>query len=440
MVNYNLLFIMSISGSMVFLVYVISYPVMQRFSTPQWRYRQLKLTALFFLLPLPDWAFNRIHDLEIMFLNPQKHLSIQYLDFSKTILRDGSDFYIPLKIQLGYLSALITCIIAMVLFAYRIYRYWKGRKFILSDCNEISSAFFEERLSQLHLHRKIKFYCSAKIHSPFTLGIFRPVVIIPEDMKNDDGYHSSAISHELVHIKNWDMAVKMLGLLTICVHWFNPLSYLFYRELKVMCEICCDAAVIAGFEQNQKRQYFAAMLGVLKKPEYHHKMDFVLDFISGDYKIPQRRLKEMKFLKRKKRNVLAVCMMAVACLATLPASLAYAPPSGWEVDSIEDVAQGKISHEFTPDGVEPSARFQIQPLPCDNFFTDENGNIYEITEPQVNKKVCAHSYVTGTDTEHNKKSNGGCTVIVYSAKRCTKCGDIIRGEVLSEQSFKPCPH
>ena len=57
-----------------------------------------------------------------------------------------------------------------------------------------------------------------------------------------------------------------------------------------------------------------------------------------------------------------------------------------------------------------------------SYFTDENGTSYNVAIPDVaisEKKLCKHTYVSGTYTRHDKKTNGSCKVLKYQAQRCS---------------------
>ena len=78
----------------------------------------------------------------------------------------------------------------------------------------------------------------------------------------------------------------------------------------------------------------------------------------------------------------------------------------------------------------------------DNQFTDTDGNIYPLQDTMTANVYgnCSHTYVSGTMQEHSKNSDGSCVLITYSAKRCSKCGHVVKGNVLSEFKYTTCPH
>lgn len=84
-------------------------------------------------------------------------------------------------------------------------------------------------------------------------------------------------------------------------------------------------------------------------------------------------------------------------------------------------------------------REEMEALSYDDFFTDEEGQIYQVTK-NMSKAGCKHDYRTGTRQIHTKNSAGGCTVYYYYANRCTLCGNVVMGECYQTLTNKVCPH
>ena len=62
----NMFFVMSVSGTVVFIFYMLLFPLFERYFSLKWRYRILKLAMMFFLVPFPlckyyVWGFFYDH-------------------------------------------------------------------------------------------------------------------------------------------------------------------------------------------------------------------------------------------------------------------------------------------------------------------------------------------------------------------------------------------
>lgn len=70
----NLLFSMSLAGSLVFLVYLAFRPVAVRYFSSVWRYRMLKLALLFYLLPYQYFKYRYYEAFSSIFFHKQSCL------------------------------------------------------------------------------------------------------------------------------------------------------------------------------------------------------------------------------------------------------------------------------------------------------------------------------------------------------------------------------
>ncbi len=64
------------------------------------------------------------------------------------------------------------------------------------------------------------------ISTPLTYGVWRPVILVPEDFSAlEPDKQRQMLFHELAHIRHKDVLTKAFLLLTLAVHWFNPLVW-----------------------------------------------------------------------------------------------------------------------------------------------------------------------------------------------------------------------
>lgn len=99
--------------------------------------------------------------------------------------------------------------------------------------------------------------------SPFTAGIFRPVIYMPQntDWDNTD-FLSYILEHEYIHIRRFDPIFKLLLTLSVCLHWFNPLVWTMYFLANRDIELACDEAVLQAFGMNQKSCYARILISM----------------------------------------------------------------------------------------------------------------------------------------------------------------------------------
>lgn len=101
-------------------------------------------------------------------------------------------------------------------------------------------------------------YCSDRITTPGVYGIFRPRILLPPDTKQADQPY--ILHHENAHIRRLDNLWRILAITTACVHWFNPLIWLFLKVFLENLELACDEAVLRGYTPQEQTRYAAALL------------------------------------------------------------------------------------------------------------------------------------------------------------------------------------
>ena len=100
-------------------------------------------------------------------------------------------------------------------------------------------------LSVVGLKRTVHLKSHRKVIVPLTWGFIKPVILIPENHKEwPEDQKSSALLHELSHIKRADFLITLFVRLSQALFWFNPLSWIVFRRMKREQERACDNLVL----------------------------------------------------------------------------------------------------------------------------------------------------------------------------------------------------
>lgn len=83
----------------------------------------------------------------------------------------------------------------------------------------------EKRTCFLHGIGDVEYRISPLIGSPYTIGFLKPFIVAPESLE-DSRLSEMILRHEYSHLCCHDSAVKLLCLLAICLHFYNPLTLL----------------------------------------------------------------------------------------------------------------------------------------------------------------------------------------------------------------------
>lgn len=99
---------------------------------------------------------------------------------------------------------------------------------------------------------------SDRIADAFLLGYWKPRIYLPIRLNQRD--RELIIRHERAHQSRKDQWWKLLGLVCLSIHWFNPLVWLGYVLMCRDIETACDEKVIEDLTLSQRKEYSLALL------------------------------------------------------------------------------------------------------------------------------------------------------------------------------------
>ncbi len=146
-------------------------------------------------------------------------------------------------------------------------RYFHYRR-IAATATEVSDAEILELLAwwrrTLQIRRRVRLVYSEDCLSPFTIGIWRPVIYVPHLLlKSPLATVESVVAHELAHVRNWDdLWIKLQNIVQL-IYFFHPLVWLTNSQLNRIREQICDELVLSNGTISPK-DYGSSMLSVLK--------------------------------------------------------------------------------------------------------------------------------------------------------------------------------
>ncbi len=152
-------------------------------------------------------------------------------------------------------------------------------------------------------HIEGNIYISDKVTSPALYGVICPRIILPKDYPADELNY--ILMHERAHARRGDNLIRLLALVTVCVHWFNPLAWLFLKLLFADLELACDEAVLRKCDSEQRKEYAHVLLSAVERASV-----FASSF--GGAKI---RLRVENILSYKKLSAISAVGMATLLIA-----------------------------------------------------------------------------------------------------------------------------
>ena len=162
MVFHNLLLVMSLSGSIVFILYVLLYPVTRRYFSQKWRYRVLKIAAVFYLVPFSEYKYRVVGLTRTVFphfLEKVWHIS-ETIDTEYMIITRPEHIEISPKVSCLRILMLLSVIFTIYIILKHIIIYCKVKRICYSDnedgLNQEYKELFFKIKDELRVRQNVK--------------------------------------------------------------------------------------------------------------------------------------------------------------------------------------------------------------------------------------------------------------------------------------------
>ena len=276
----------------------------------------------------------------------------------------------------------------------------------------------------------VEYRISPLIGSPYTIGFLKPFIVAPESLE-DSRLSEMILRHEYSHLRRHDSAVKLLCLLAICLHFYNPLTLLTLLLYTSFSENIADQAATEGFTTEERKAYAVALVNLSAR---NRQVPVVWKNNLLGAKHTMKRRVEFIMMKNRKASKIGT---AAAILASVFLSgttvFGYAPMQTTEA---ADSVQLNETVSFVDSASNnPFANSNIY------FETDEHVNIL-VNDSDLEPRaiICTHDFKSGYADVHNSKSNGCCELKRYTAKICQKSNHLVIMDYVSTTTYAKCPH
>ena len=246
----NILFIMSFSGTVLFVLYIVTSLYTQAHFTAKWRYNLLKVCLLFYVFPFPEFRYYMQDVLQAL------HIPIVYhwwsnenivgnMKFIRNTIHVGSGKRILSDVvKYAWGIVMFSGVTAVIIIIVQAARYFIARRKLVKNkiCKEKKEAIaiFKKIKKELNIKENVQLIYIENCDSPFTTGVFSPMIVLPYNTEYTVEQLDFILRHELTHIKNKDFIVKFIAMGVVALHWFNPICILLYFEIRNMSEIYCE--------------------------------------------------------------------------------------------------------------------------------------------------------------------------------------------------------
>ena len=207
-------------------------------------------------------------------------------------------------------------------------------------------------------------------------------------------------------------------MLLTCIHWFNPLLYLFNRKFNIDCELACDEMVMTLLTEEGRRAYGDVLLDVAEKYFLEHSQTAHKNIPAMTLLEEKRTLKErLRGIARYHKKGLVIGICSLAMLAVLITTAVICGVSGVQ------------SHTGQTVLLSNGAEFGFDDMVSGPMLVSKKGNAYQMYDDDTliagnceNDVWQAHSYKGGGQSIESRKFrlNGSDILwIMYANKETT---------------------
>ena len=243
--------------------------------------------------------------------------------------------------------AVIWLVGACLCFIIKITNYMRFNRCIQKGSKEISDGqtllLREDLCERLHIKRQPILLESPSVSGPITIGLFKPMVILPaNDSADGDVYNRQTliIHHELVHIKRRDLWYKWLYQVLLCIHWFNPVLYLVAGKLNRDCELSCDEEVLKILTSDGRKAYGNLLISMAERNLFVQKNVFSTTLLERKEDLKERLGGILQYKKQKAGRIVISLSMAFGLLFISACGSVQAAPDAMPIQvSVEKTGE-----------------------------------------------------------------------------------------------------
>lgn len=133
------------------------------------------------------------------------------------------------------------------------------------NANGLMNDTFKFCCGQMGIKSKVRLKVSPNATSPAVCGLFRPVILVPQDLGPSLGasHLRAVLMHELAHIKRGDLWVNLVQTVLQIIYFYNPMLWLANAIIRRVREQAVDEMVLVAMGA-KARQYPQTLVDVAK--------------------------------------------------------------------------------------------------------------------------------------------------------------------------------
>lgn len=178
------------------------------------------------------------------------------------------------------------------------------------------------------------------IASPFVMGIWKGKIFLPYGLAPLARDH--ILRHERMHIRHRDPLIRWLGILCICLHWWNPFVWLAVHKMNQDMEMFCDESALSGASMEEKKAYSKVLLDFAEQ-----KSGLSVGLAFGESNTEQR---VRNIMNKRRGRILITCAVALVAIVSAVTLMTVPGESQAQGDSPFAGALGSPEEASPPEG------------------------------------------------------------------------------------------
>ena len=278
----------------------------------------------------------------------------------------------------------------------------------------------------------VEYRISPEMNTPYTVGFVKPFIVAPAEFPNSR-LSEMILRHEYSHLHRRDSIVKLICLLAICLHCFNPLTILTFLLYTRFSENIADEAATEGCSDEERRAYAKALVRLSARTR-QVPVVWRNNLLEDKKESMKRRVELIMNRNKKASKIGTVAAVLASVILSGTTVFAYTPMQTTENKSSVSI-EGAFS--FTEDN-----SYNNLFSDYDIYFETMDNEIIPVTADNLESRaiLCTHVFKSGYANQHIKKDNGGCVINQFKAKICQKCNHLVLEELITTATYTKCIH
>ena len=304
-VFYNILYL-SIIGSILGIIVLILRKTFDKKISPTWKFAMWILVLISLLIPI--------------------RFTIQSQNSHEFIISSGIDKIEIAKENLianesGKIFIYIWISVMAIIFLYYIITSFVMRRRIGKE--EVKDKKILEILEnckkQMEVEKDIELIKQDYKKVPCIYGLFNTKILLTDEvLEKDEESLRYIFLHELAHYKRHDLILNKLLILITTIHWFNPIIWFCFKQIRQDMELKADEMVLSKIKKDEEKEYAKTLVRLLPISQ-EEKQPVKLLCVTDGKKNMERRIKMIKLsdkFKEYKALIGITTLLIVLCVGT----------------------------------------------------------------------------------------------------------------------------